>query len=137
MADAPLDIILDMISLLLQNTLNTLSSIFGLLMQLLGSLSAVSGTGTLGIFLAFAVLAVVGIFLAKFFIGFPKGWQKLFKLCLGHARQGFPLPIIPNILNCWSHLVAFLATFINCYTLLSKTHHDLIIKIQGFSSSSY
>jgi hypothetical protein len=72
MADAPLTIILEMISLLIQHTINTFKGIFSLLLELFGSLSAVSTAGTLGLLVAYGVLALVGFFLAKFFFGSVK-----------------------------------------------------------------
>ncbi len=73
MAEGPLFIILEMIQLLLENVLGTMLSLFGLLGELLGSLLVVIGVGgTLGLFLAVAILAVVGFFMAKFFFGSMK-----------------------------------------------------------------
>ena len=73
MAEGPLFIILEMIQLLLDNVLNTMLSLFGLLAELLGSLLVVIGVGgALGMFLAVIILAVVGFFMAKFFFGSMK-----------------------------------------------------------------
>jgi hypothetical protein len=73
MTEGPLIIILDMIMLVIQNVLGTLSSLMGMLGELLGSLFVVAGVGgTLGIFLAFIIIALVGFFLAKFFFGSVK-----------------------------------------------------------------
>ena len=69
MAAAPLDIIVQMIVLLLQSTLNNMAALFGLFLQLIGSLSLLLGEGMLGIFLAFSVFAVVAFFISKFFFG--------------------------------------------------------------------
>jgi hypothetical protein len=73
MTGGPLIIILEMILLVIENVLGTMFSLLGLLGQLIGSLLLVSyAGGSLGIFLAFAVLALAGFFLAKFFFGSVK-----------------------------------------------------------------
>lgn len=73
MTEGPLIIILRMILVVIENALGTMLSLFGMLGQLLGSLFVVAGVGgTLGIFLAFVILALVVFFIAKFFFGSVK-----------------------------------------------------------------
>jgi len=73
MTEGPLIIILKMIMVVMENVLGTMLSLLGMMGQLLGSLFVVSAVGgTLGIFLAFAILSIVGFFLTKFFFGSVK-----------------------------------------------------------------
>jgi hypothetical protein len=73
MADAPINIILEMIKLFIANTINTMQSLLRLMIDLIGSMFAVSMIGGyLGIFLAVIVLSVVGVVLVKFFFGSVK-----------------------------------------------------------------
>ena len=66
-------VILDMITLLLENTIGTFMSMLGLSGDLLSSLSAMtSAGGFLGLVLAFVVLLVAGFFLVKLFFGSAK-----------------------------------------------------------------
>ena len=73
MADAPLMVILQMVTLLIENTFSTLFSMLGLSGDLLSSLSLVaSGGGLLGLIVAFVVILVAGFFLVKLFFGSAK-----------------------------------------------------------------
>ncbi len=70
MADAPLSIIFDMAKIVLENTIGTLLSVFGLFGDLIASMLGVSAAGgTLGVILFFVVLGVVGYLMFKFFVG--------------------------------------------------------------------
>ncbi len=72
-AEGPIFVILDMISLLIENTVGTMMSLLGLSGDLMGSLSLVmSSGGLLGMVVAFAVLLLVGFFLLKIFFGSVK-----------------------------------------------------------------
>lgn len=73
MPDAPLTIILEMIGTILSNTINTLVKITALFGNLLGSLGFISIYGGLvGLGISIIVLAVMGYFFAKFFLGSGK-----------------------------------------------------------------
>jgi len=75
MAESPVAVILEMISFLVQNTAKTMGGIIGLFGDLLGSLGVVSEVGgPLGFGLSVAILAVVGLFIAKILFG---GGKKL------------------------------------------------------------
>ncbi len=70
MAASPIGIILDMVILVIDNTIGTILSIFGLFGDLLASMMGVSSAGgTLGIVLFFVVLGLVGFFVFKLFVG--------------------------------------------------------------------
>ncbi|MBN1896868.1 MAG: hypothetical protein JW789_04055 [Candidatus Aenigmarchaeota archaeon] len=70
MAASPIGIVLDMVILVIDNTIGTVLSIFGLFGDLLASMMGVSSTGgTLGIVLFFVVLGLVGFFVFKLFVG--------------------------------------------------------------------
>lgn len=70
MADAPVNIIFDMIVLILDNTIGTLLSVFTLFGDLFASMLGVSQVGgTLGIILFFGILALVGFLVFKFLVG--------------------------------------------------------------------
>jgi hypothetical protein len=70
--DAPLAIILEMVRVVLSNTLGTLTSLFQLFVQLSGSLGLIAGLGPAGLALAAIVLGGVLFFLGKFFL---KSWK--------------------------------------------------------------
>jgi hypothetical protein len=73
MAEGPVFVILDMIALVIRNTLNTIFSLFGLSGDLLSSLSLVSAAGGgLGLIIVLVILAAVGFFIVKFLFGSMK-----------------------------------------------------------------
>ncbi len=65
---SPIDLILEMISLVIENVINTLVNIFGLFGEFLHSLGFVSGSGPLPFLISVLILGVVLFFLGKFFI---------------------------------------------------------------------
>jgi hypothetical protein len=75
---SPLGLILEMISLVISNTINTLVNILELFTDLLHSLGFVSGSGPLAFLIAVLILGVLLFFLAKFFIGSLKTVALLF-----------------------------------------------------------
>jgi hypothetical protein len=78
MAEGAAFVLLEIIEVLAQSTLGTMVDLLGLSDRLLSSLSFVStGGGLLGIGVALAVIAVVGLLLAKFFLGSVKTLMKL------------------------------------------------------------
>jgi lipopolysaccharide export LptBFGC system permease protein LptF len=73
MAEGALYVILEMITLLIQNSVGTVMSILGLSGDLVTSLSPVSQSGgLLGLLIVFGIVFVVGYFLMKFFMGSVK-----------------------------------------------------------------
>ncbi|MFH1978568.1 MAG: hypothetical protein ABIJ92_04555 [Candidatus Aenigmatarchaeota archaeon] len=79
MADAPLIVILEMIQLVIGNTMSTLSGIFGLFLELMGSLNPVSNIGIEGTILAGVLILIILFFMAKFFFS---SWKQIFMLML-------------------------------------------------------
>lgn len=70
MTEGPLIVIFNMITLLIENTVNTVASLFVLIRELFGSLAFVSAIGGAeGIMVTVFILAIVGVFLLKFFWG--------------------------------------------------------------------
>ena len=70
MADSPLLIVLEMIGLLIDNTMSTFTGIIGLFNELLGSLGIVTETGGLiGFGLSIILVGLVGFFIAKLIFG--------------------------------------------------------------------
>jgi hypothetical protein len=73
MAEGPIYVIMDMVTLLLGNTVKTIFSLMGLSGDLLSSLSAVVGAGGgLGLVIVLVVLGLVGFFVVKFLLGSMK-----------------------------------------------------------------
>lgn len=73
MPEAPLTIVFEMVATIISNTIGTLGKISGLFGKLLESLGVVSTYGgTIGLVVSVLVLAIVGYFLAKFFLGSGK-----------------------------------------------------------------
>lgn len=73
MASSPISIILDMVVLLLENTITTFYSILTMFGDLLGSLFNISGSGgSIGIFLALIIFGVVGYFVTRYFFSSAK-----------------------------------------------------------------
>lgn len=70
--DAPFAIILEMVRVVLSNTLGTLASLFQLFVQLSNSLGFIAGLGPAGLALAAVVLGGVLFFFGKFFL---KSWK--------------------------------------------------------------
>jgi hypothetical protein len=69
MAEGPLYVILDMITLILDNTIGTLLRLLGMSGNLMESLSLVSSVGGgLGLLIVLAVIFVVGFFVFKFLL---------------------------------------------------------------------
>jgi hypothetical protein len=67
MAEGPVYVILDMITLIVKNTTATIMSLVGLSGSLIDSLSLVLGVGGgLGLAIVIAILALVGFFVVKF-----------------------------------------------------------------------
>lgn len=75
--EAPLAVILEMVKVVLSNTLGTLSSLFQLFGSLSRSLSAIGGMGPLGFAVAALVLGLVLFFLFKFFL---RSWKLIILL---------------------------------------------------------
>lgn len=75
---SPIGLIIEMILLILKNTINTLVSILGILGEFLSSLGFVSGFGPLPFFISILLLGAVLFFLGKFFIGSIKTIVLLF-----------------------------------------------------------
>ncbi len=73
MAEGPIFVMLDMISLILENTIGTILSLMGLGGNLIESLSGVLGVGGgLGLIIVIVILAAVGFFVVKFIFGSMK-----------------------------------------------------------------
>ncbi len=70
--DAPLAIILEMVKVVLSNTLGTLFSLFQLFGNLSQSLAFIGGMGPLGLAVAALVLGLVLFFLGKFLL---RSWK--------------------------------------------------------------
>ncbi|UCD02918.1 MAG: hypothetical protein JSV63_04005 [Candidatus Aenigmatarchaeota archaeon] len=69
MAEGPIYVILDMITVVIQNTIGTVFSLFGLSGNLLESLSLVSAAGGgLGLAIVLIIIAGVGFFVVKFLL---------------------------------------------------------------------
>jgi hypothetical protein len=66
MADSLLSVIVEMVLTILQNAVDTIGSLWGLLLKLLGVAGGVSATGTTGFLVAMGVLFIVLFFLGKF-----------------------------------------------------------------------
>lgn len=80
MVDSPLGIILQMITLLIDSIINTFKGIIALFGSLLESLGIVSEVGgPLGFGLSLIIIAAVGFFITKVFLG---GGKKLIVLIL-------------------------------------------------------
>jgi hypothetical protein len=78
MAESPLLVIIEMINVLIENTLGTMLRMLGLSGDLANSLfSLSSGGGGLAVALAFLILGAVIFFIAKFFFGSLKTVVKL------------------------------------------------------------
>ncbi len=75
---SPIDLIIEMITLVLRNTINTLLNILGLLGEFLASLGFVSKFGPFPFLVSVLVLGVILFFLGKFFIGSLKTIVLLF-----------------------------------------------------------
>lgn len=65
---SPIDLIIEMILLIINNTINTLLNIIGLFGEFLNSMGIVSGFGPFPFLLSVLILGVVLFFLGKFFI---------------------------------------------------------------------
>lgn len=92
MADAPLAIVLEMVTTLIEDLFTTLGKIIGLFQNLLASVGIVSSVGgPVGFVIAVAVVAVVGYFIGKMVLGagarllilVPIGMVLAFLLVLG------------------------------------------------------
>lgn len=84
MAEGPIYVILDMIVLVMQNTLGTIFGILGLSGNLLDSLAAVtSAGGGLGLIIVLVIIFAVGFFVVKFMFGSMKTIGILILLGLG------------------------------------------------------
>ena len=70
--DSPLGLIIEMISLIINNTISTLITIVNLFVEFLSSLGFVSSQGLLPFIVSVVILAGVLFFLGKFFIGSMK-----------------------------------------------------------------
>lgn len=66
MVESPLIVIFEMVFTILQNTISTLFSLFGMMGSLTQSLGFVSSTGGLGFILAAVIFVVVLFLLTKF-----------------------------------------------------------------------
>lgn len=70
MPDGPLEIILEMVGVLVESTVNSLIRIINLFGQLLESVGLVAEVGgPLGLLLAVVIVGAVGFFIAKIFLG--------------------------------------------------------------------
>lgn len=77
--ESPLVIIIEMIRLLIDNTIRTVLDLIGMFLNLLGSLGFISAIGGIGVLiLAVIIIAVVVYFLGKFVFGAGKGIIFLF-----------------------------------------------------------
>ncbi len=84
MVEGPIYVILDMITLVLKNTVGTIFSLLGLSENLLGSLTAVTlAGGGLGLAIVLVIIAVVGFFVVKFLLRSMKLIAILILLGLG------------------------------------------------------
>jgi hypothetical protein len=73
MAEGPIYIILDMLTTIIKNTVETVFTLLGLSGDLLSSLSVVlSVGGGLGLLIVLIVLGAVGFFVVKFLLGSMK-----------------------------------------------------------------
>ncbi len=73
MAEGAIYVILEMISLMIENSIGTLLSLLGLSGDLMTSLSFVSQNGGMfGLFVVFGLIFIIGFFLLKFFMGSVK-----------------------------------------------------------------
>jgi hypothetical protein len=66
MVDAPLTVIFEMVTMVLQNTVSTLFNLFGMMGNLSSSLFFIGNTGILGLSVAIIVMVVVLFFVGKF-----------------------------------------------------------------------
>ncbi len=73
MVEGPIYVIIDMIKLLLENTIGTIFGLLGLSGDLLSSLSVVSSVGGgLGLVIVLVILFAAGFFVVKFLLGSMK-----------------------------------------------------------------
>ncbi len=88
MAEGPIYVILDMIVLVMQNTLGTIFGILGLSGNLMESLAAVtSAGGGLGLLIVLVIIFAAGFFVVKFLLGSMKTMAIL--ILLGLAILAF------------------------------------------------
>ena len=66
---SPIGLIIEMIVLILKNTISTLVNILGILGEFISSLGSVSSFGPLPFLISILLLGAVLLFLGKFFIG--------------------------------------------------------------------
>ena len=68
MADSPFGVLIEMIFLLLENTIGTIQSLFVLFQEFFGGMMGISEAGGMGTFIfSIIIIGLVVFFLAKFF----------------------------------------------------------------------